>query len=42
MYEFALSMWRQGRLTAEQVAAFVTRGYITQEQADSILATAKA
>ena len=39
MYQFILNLWIMGRLTAEQVQAFVARGYITQAEADMILAT---
>lgn len=36
---FFLSMWRQCRLTEEQVAQGVVKGRITQAEADEILAT---
>ena len=39
MYTFILNMWIMGRVTTTQVAAYVTRGYITQAEADMILAT---
>jgi hypothetical protein len=41
MYDFALSMWRQNRLTVEQLARLVTLGKLTQEQADEIAAVAR-
>jgi len=39
MYGFILNMWIMKRITATQVQAYVTNGYITQEEADMILAT---
>lgn len=39
MYQFVLNLWIMSRLTAEQVQAFVARGYITHAEADMILAT---
>lgn len=41
MYDRLLALWKQGRLTEAQVAAAVTKMWITQEQADTILATPK-
>lgn len=37
-YNFILSMWIQGRFTAEKVQSYVP-AYITQEECDAILAT---
>lgn len=42
MYGFILNMWIMGRITATQVQAYVTKGYITQEEANMILATPQA
>lgn len=39
MYDFILNMWIMRRLTEEQVQMYVTKGYITQAEADMILAT---
>jgi len=39
MYGFILNMWIMGRITATQVQTYVTKGYITQEEANMILAT---
>lgn len=39
MYGFVLNMWVMRRITAEQVQMYVTKGYITQEEANMILAT---
>jgi hypothetical protein len=36
---FLLSLWLQCKLTEEQVAQAVTKGKITQAEADEILAT---
>jgi len=41
MYQYLLNMWIMGKLTETQVQNAVTKGYITQEQADMILATPK-
>lgn len=38
LYNFILSMWVQGRCTAEKVQSYVP-AYITQEECDTILAT---
>lgn len=38
MYQFILNMWIMGRITAAKVQSYVPR-YITQEEADMILAT---
>jgi hypothetical protein len=39
MYNFILNMWVMKRITEEQVQAYVVKGFITQEQANMILAT---
>lgn len=38
MYGFILNMWIMGRISAEKVQSYVPK-YITQEEADMILAT---
>lgn len=42
MYNFIKNQWVMGKYTATQVQNCVTKGYITQEQADEILATPQA
>lgn len=39
MYQFLLNMWIMKKITETQVQNAVTKGYITQEQANMILAT---
>lgn len=39
MYSFILNMWIMKRITEEHVQACVVKGFITQEQANMILAT---
>lgn len=39
MYQFILNMWIMRRVDEEDIAYFVTKKYITQEQADKILAS---
>jgi hypothetical protein len=39
MYEFIYNMWIMKRIDSNKVDQYVTKGYITQEQADAILAT---
>lgn len=39
MYQFLLNMWITRRVTETQIQEAVTRGYITQAEADMILAT---
>ena len=39
MYNFVLNMWVMKRITTGQVQMYVTKGYITQTEADMILAT---
>jgi len=36
-YDFLKNMWVMGRITAEQVQQAVSKGYITQQEADEIL-----
>lgn len=42
MYNFILNMWIMRRINDEQVQTYVTKGYITQEQANRILNTLQA
>jgi uncharacterized membrane protein YwzB len=39
MYNFILNMWVMGRIDAIKVQSYVTKGYITQAEADMIIAT---
>ena len=39
MYGFILNMWVMNRITITEVQAYVSKGYITQAEADMILAT---
>jgi len=39
MYKFIYNMWIMKRITAEQVQAYADKGFITQEEANTILAT---
>jgi hypothetical protein len=39
MYQFILNMWIMGKITEEKVNSYVAKGFITQEQANMILAT---
>lgn len=39
MYAFILNMWVMGKITEAKVQAYVVKGYITQAEADIILAT---
>lgn len=39
MYNFILNMWVMKRLTQEQVQLYGAKGYITQVEAEMILAT---
>lgn len=41
MYNYLLKMWKKGKLTEEQIAKAVEDGWITQAEADKILATPK-
>lgn len=42
MYQFLLNMWIMGKITEAQVQNAVTKGFITQQEADMIIATPKA
>ena len=39
MYNFILNMWIMGRIDQAKVQNYVTKGYITQNEADIILVT---
>ena len=39
MYNFILNMWVMNKIDAAKVASYVTKQYITQSEADIILAT---
>lgn len=39
MYEFILNMWVMRKYTVDQVNLCVTKGYITQAQANEVLTT---
>lgn len=39
MYQFLLNLWIQGRITTDRLQAAVSKAYITQAEADMILAT---
>lgn len=39
MYGFILNMWVMKRIDQEKVQSYVSKGYITQVEADMILAT---
>jgi uncharacterized membrane protein YwzB len=39
MYNFILNMWIMGKIDAIKVQEYVNKGYITQAEADMILAT---
>lgn len=39
MYGFILNMWVSRKITETQVQSYVTKGFITQEEANMILAT---
>lgn len=39
MYNFILNMWIMKRIDAIKVQSYVTKGYITQAEADMILTT---
>jgi hypothetical protein len=41
MYQFILNQWILRKYTETQVQNAVVKGYITQEQADTILTTPK-
>lgn len=42
MYQFLLNLWIMGRITETNIQNAVNKGYITQEEANVILATPKA
>lgn len=42
MYQFLLNLWVMNRITETNIQNAVAKGFITQEQADTILATPKA
>jgi hypothetical protein len=39
MYNFILNMWIMKKIDEAKVQSYVTKGYITQEEANIILAT---
>lgn len=39
MYQFILNMWVFGKVTEEKINTYVQKGFITQEEANQILAT---
>jgi len=39
MYNFILNMWIMKRIDAIKVQSYVAKGYLTQDEADVILAT---
>lgn len=39
MYNFILNMWVMRKIDTAKVQSYVTKGYITQEEADMIVAT---
>ncbi|WP_275900627.1 hypothetical protein [Paenibacillus periandrae] len=39
MYEFVLNMWIMKRIDEAKVRSYVTKGFITQAEADMIIAT---
>lgn len=39
MFDFLLNMWMQARVTEQQIRNYAAYGFITQEEADQILAT---
>ncbi|GEA17728.1 hypothetical protein E306M_09310 [Moorella sp. E306M] len=41
MYTFLLNMWIMRKITVDQVQNAVTKGFITQEQAEAILSTSQ-
>lgn len=41
MYNFILNCWKLGKVTEDDVQAFVGKGYITKEQTAEILAAPK-
>lgn len=41
VYNFILNCWKLGKITEADVAAFVAKGFITESQAEEILAVPK-
>lgn len=41
VYNFILNCWKLGKITGADVAAFATKGFITEAQAEEILAVPK-
>jgi hypothetical protein len=41
-YDFLLNQWILGKITQTQIQTAVTKGYITQSEADTIQATPKS
>lgn len=41
MYNFILSMYVAGKINDEKVYSYVTKGFISQQEADLIIATPK-
>jgi hypothetical protein len=39
MYDFILNMWKKGNVTATEVNGYAAYGFITTDQAATILAT---
>lgn len=42
MYQFLLNQWILRKITAERIQTAVTKGFITQEEANTILETPQA
>jgi hypothetical protein len=42
MYQFIRNMWTLGKITEQQVRSYAQKGFITQQEADQILATPQA
>jgi hypothetical protein len=42
MYQFVLNMWVFGKVTESQVTSYASKGFITQQEAQQILATPQA
>jgi hypothetical protein len=41
-YDFLMTQWSLGKLTEVQIQSAVTKGYITQDEANAILSTPKS
>lgn len=39
MYDFILNQWKMRKYTTTNIANCVTKGYVTQDQANTILST---